>query len=137
MEANYFSILWWFLPYIDRIGHGCTCVHASLHLEPCFHLPPYPIPVGCLRAPALSTLLHASNLHSPSILLCFFNISSRQFKTSVVAHIILDSTALNHEIPKTLIVLYVPWACLFLNFKLTQAFLIIQPVAQSHTGGNS
>ena len=26
MEANYFTILWWFLPYIDMDQPGCTCV---------------------------------------------------------------------------------------------------------------
>ena len=31
-------------------------------------LPPHPIPLGCPRAPALSALLHASNLHWSSIL---------------------------------------------------------------------
>ena len=32
------------------------------------HLPPYPIPLGCPRAPALGALLHAWNLHWSSIL---------------------------------------------------------------------
>ena len=43
------------------IGHGCTGVPP--HPEPPSHLPPHPIPLGCPRAPALSALLHASNLH--------------------------------------------------------------------------
>ena len=29
MEANYFTILWWFLPYIDMNQHRCTCVPQS------------------------------------------------------------------------------------------------------------
>ena len=42
--------------------------HVSLHPEAPFHLPPHPIPLGCPRAPALSALLHAWNLHRSSIL---------------------------------------------------------------------
>jgi len=47
------------------ISHECTCV---LHPEPPSHIPPYPISLGCPRAPALSALLHALNLHWSSIL---------------------------------------------------------------------
>ena len=43
-------------------------VHVSFHPEPPSHLPPHRIPLACLRAPALSVLLHASNLHWSSIL---------------------------------------------------------------------
>ena len=32
--------------------------HVSHHPEPPSHLPPHPVPLGCLRAPALSALLH-------------------------------------------------------------------------------
>ena len=47
------------------ISHGCTCVPPSLNPFP----PPSSlIPLGCLRALALSALLHASNLHWPSTL---------------------------------------------------------------------
>ena len=41
------------------ISHRCTCVPNP---DPSSHLPPYPIPQGHPSAPALSTLLHASNL---------------------------------------------------------------------------
>ena len=47
------------------ISHGCTCVP---HPEPPFHLLPHRIRLGCPWAPALSALLHASNLHWSSIL---------------------------------------------------------------------
>ena len=40
-------------------SHGCTCVP---HPEPPSHLPPYPLPLGCPRALALSFLFHALNL---------------------------------------------------------------------------
>ena len=33
-----------------------------------YHLPPHPLPLGCPRALALGALLHAWNLHWPSIL---------------------------------------------------------------------
>ena len=32
--------------------------HVSPYPEPLFHFPPHPIPLGCLRALALSALLH-------------------------------------------------------------------------------
>ena len=43
-------------------------VHVSHHPEPASHLPRHPIPLDCLRASALSALLHASNLQWSSIL---------------------------------------------------------------------
>ena len=43
-------------------------VHVSPHPEPPSYLPPHPIPLGCPSAPALSALIHASNLHWSSIL---------------------------------------------------------------------
>ena len=50
-------------------GHeSATGAHVSPHLELPTRLPPPPIPLGCPRAPALSGLLHASNLHWSSIL---------------------------------------------------------------------
>ena len=62
MEANYFTIFWWFLPWIM---HRCTCVPPSW--TP-FHLLPHPILLGCSRVPGLSALLHAWNLHWSSVL---------------------------------------------------------------------
>ena len=46
------------------ISHGYTCVP---HPEATSHLPPHPISLGHLSAPALSTLSHASNLDWRSI----------------------------------------------------------------------
>ena len=64
MEANYFTILWWFLTYIDM---NQTRVHmCPLSWTPS-HLPHHPIPLGCPTALALSTLFHASNLDWRSI----------------------------------------------------------------------
>ena len=35
MEANYFTILYWFCHTLTWIHHGCTCVpHPELHLPP-------------------------------------------------------------------------------------------------------
>ena len=42
--------------------------HVSPHPEPPSRLSPHITPLGCPRALALSVLLHASNLHWPSIL---------------------------------------------------------------------
>ena len=59
MEANYFTILYWFCHTSTWIHHGCTRVP---HPEPHSHLPPHPIPLGHPSAPALSILYHALNL---------------------------------------------------------------------------
>ena len=55
-----------FLPYIDM---NQPRVHMwPPRPEPHSHLPTHPICLGCPGALALSTLLHASNLHWPSVL---------------------------------------------------------------------
>ena len=64
LEANYFTILYWFCHTLTWISHGCPCVP---HPEPPSHLSPHPIPLGHPSAPALSTLYHASNLDWQSV----------------------------------------------------------------------
>ena len=59
MEANYFTILYWFCHISTWIHHGCTCVP---HPEPPSHLPLHTIPLGHPSAPAPSILYPASNL---------------------------------------------------------------------------
>ena len=59
MEANYFTILYWFCHTSTWILHGGTRVP---HPEPPSHLPPHTIPLGHPSAPALSILYHASSL---------------------------------------------------------------------------
>ena len=54
MEANYFTILWWFLPYID-MNQSRMYMCAPI-LNPSSHLPPHPIPLGCANAPTLSAV---------------------------------------------------------------------------------
>ena len=49
---------------VTWISHGFTCAPRP---DPPSHLPPHPIPLGHPRAPALSTLSHASNLDWQSI----------------------------------------------------------------------
>ena len=66
MEANYFTILWWFLAYIDMIKPWEYICPSHPEHPSQLHL--YTILLGCSRAPALSALLHASNLHWSSIL---------------------------------------------------------------------
>ena len=64
MEGNCFTILWWFLPYIN------IC-QMYTHVLPSWapsHLLLHSIPLGCSRTSALGALLHASNLHWSSIL---------------------------------------------------------------------
>ena len=53
------------------LSHGCTCVPPSWNLP---HISAHPIPLGCPRAPALSALLHASNLHWSSIYSLVFTL---------------------------------------------------------------
>ena len=58
IEANYFTILWWFLPYIDM---NQPWVYMNPPSRTLFHIPPHPIPLSCPSALALSALFHASN----------------------------------------------------------------------------
>ena len=64
LGTNYFTILWWFLPYINMNHRRCTCVP---HPEPPSHLLPHPIPLGYHSAPTLNALFHASYLDWSSI----------------------------------------------------------------------
>ena len=64
LEADYFIILWWFLPFIHM---NQPWVYMCPHPEPPSHLSPHPIPQGHPSAPALSTLSHAQNLDWRSI----------------------------------------------------------------------
>ena len=56
MEANYFTILYWFCHTSTWIRNRCTCVP---HPEPSSHLPSGTIPLGHPSAPAPSILYHA------------------------------------------------------------------------------
>ena len=67
------TMLWWFLPSIDT--NQPRVAVRPLILKPPSHLPPYPIPPACPRAPALRALPHASNLHWSSTLhMVIYNI---------------------------------------------------------------
>ena len=59
MEANYFTILYWFCHTSTWICHGCT---RAPHPEPPSHHPPRTIPLGHPSAPAPSILYPALNL---------------------------------------------------------------------------
>ena len=59
MEANYFTILYWFCHTSTWICHGVIRVR---HPEPPSHLPHHTIPLGHPSAPAPSILYPASNL---------------------------------------------------------------------------
>ena len=59
MEANYFTILYWFCHTSTCICHGYIRVP---HPEPPSHLPPGTIPLSHPSAPAPSILYHALNL---------------------------------------------------------------------------
>ena len=58
-EANYFTTLYWFLPYTDMNPPWVyMCSPSWIPLPP----PSHPIPLGHPSAPAPRTLSHASNL---------------------------------------------------------------------------
>ena len=59
MEANSFTILYWFCHTSTRIRHRCTCVP---HPELPSLFPPHTIPLGHPSAPAPSIQYHALNL---------------------------------------------------------------------------
>ena len=59
LEANYFTILLLFLPYIHT---NQPWLYMYSHPDPLSHFPPHPILQGHPSAPALSTLSHALNL---------------------------------------------------------------------------
>ena len=65
LEANYFTTLWWFLPYTDMNHPWVDMCPLVLNLPP--NLPPHPIPLVCPSALALSALFQASNLDWLSI----------------------------------------------------------------------
>ena len=69
LEANYFTVLWWFLPYIDMNQPWVYLCSPPIPLgwPRTSHLPPDPIPLGWPRTLTLSALLHASNLHWSSV----------------------------------------------------------------------
>ena len=59
LEANYFTILYWFCHISKWICYRCTRVPNP---EPSSHLPPHTIPLGHPIAPVPSILYPASNL---------------------------------------------------------------------------
>ena len=50
MEANYFTILYWFCHTSTWIRHGCTRVPNP---DPLSHLPPHTIPLGHIETPII------------------------------------------------------------------------------------
>ena len=69
--------------------------HAFPDPEPPSHLPPYPIPLGCPRAPALSSLLQlqcpVSNLHWSSVLLMIIYMFQCYSRKSSHPHLLPQS----------------------------------------------
>ena len=64
LEANYFTILQWFLPYIDM---NQPWIYMGSPSRSPSHLPLHPIPLGLPSAPALSTC----RMHPSWAWICF------------------------------------------------------------------
>ena len=65
LEDNYFTILWWFLPYVDMNQPRVYMCPPILNPLPA---PSPPHPSGLSQSTSLSDLLCASNLHWSSVL---------------------------------------------------------------------
>ena len=88
-EANYYTILWWFLPYVN-MNQAHVYMYPSI-LNTSSHLPSHPILLGFPRALALSALLQASNLHWSSILHMVINIFQCYSLKSPLPHLLPHS----------------------------------------------
>ena len=95
-------MLWWFLPYTDM---NQPRVHMCPHPEPPSLLPPHPIPLGCPRAPALSALLHAWNLHWSSILHMVIHMSQAVLSNH-------PTLAFSHRVQKYVLYICIPFTAL-------------------------
>ena len=98
MEANNFTILWWFLPYIDM-----NQPRVYMCPEPRFYLPPHPIPLGCPRAPTLSALFYALNLDWSSISHTCLNAILSNHPTLTFSHRVNSMLNTNISHPKILV----------------------------------
>ena len=89
---NYFIYFNWriiTLQYCNGFCHMSTCPPI---LNPTSHLPPHPVPLGCHRALALSTLLHALNLHwSPILHMVIYMLQFYSLKSSSHPHLLPQS----------------------------------------------
>ena len=65
LEANYFTILWWVLPYIDM---NQQWVDMCPHPDPPSHLPPHPIPQG---HPSATSPEHPASCIEPGLVIYF------------------------------------------------------------------
>ena len=107
MEANCFTILYWFCHTSTWIRHGHTCVP---HPEPPSHLPPRTIPLGHPSAPA------------PSIL----------YRTWTGDSFLIWYYTCFHDIPRILIHVFVLVAHIFKNWNNTEK-ISMAPTQGWHT----
>ena len=100
LEANYFTILYWFCHTLTWVHHRCTCVP---HPGPPSPLPPHTIPQGHPSAPAQSILYHASNLDWWFISKWYYTC----FNAILPNH---PTLALSHRVQKTVLYICVSFA---------------------------
>ena len=91
-------------------------VHVSHQPKPPSHLPPYSIPPGCARAPALNALLHISNLHWSSILHLVIYKFQCHSPTSSYPHLLPHS-------PKSVLYICVSFAVLHIWLSLLSFYV--------------
>ena len=101
MEANYFTILYWFCHTSTWICHRCTCVP---HPEPSSLLPPHPIPLGRPSALAPSIQYRASNLDWQLVSYMIFH--SIIFQDIMTSHCFLPNSILDWGEENELFILF-------------------------------
>ena len=93
MEANYFTILYWFCHTSTWIHHRCTRVP---HPEPPSHLPPCTIPLSHPSAPAQASCIMHWTWTGSSLLLWYYTC----FNTILPNH---PTLSLSHRLQKTVL----------------------------------
>ena len=139
MEANYFTILWWFLPYID-MNRPRIYMCPPPHPEPHSHLPSHPIPLDFPSAPGFEcpvscielglviyftySNIHVSMLFSHVYLWrIHFDIWQNQYNTVKLKkkNAILSNhptLAFSHRVQKSVLYICVSFAVLYIGSSL-------------------
>ena len=100
MEANYFTILYWFCHTLTWIRHGCTC---GPHPEPSSHLPPaHPSESSQCTSPK-----HPVSCIEPGLVIHFTYDNIHCFNAILPNH---PTLTLSHKVQKTVLYICVSFA---------------------------